>query len=98
MMISAILGTLVIVGITAVIGFVVEKKTPKLEAPKRAIRVDPGETPETAVRALKPQRCCDRDMVRNLDDRVKFDGRDLLVARFTCTTCAKKRSIYVDDR
>jgi hypothetical protein len=98
MTLSAILGTLIIVGITVVIGVVIEKKRPKLEdAPKRGVRSIPGDSPETAIKKLTAQRCCDRDMVRNLDDRVRFDGRDLLVARFTCTTCAKKRSLYVDE-
>jgi hypothetical protein len=98
MTLSAILGTLIIVGITVVIGVVVEKKTPKLEAPKkREVRPLAGESPETSVRQLKPQRCCDAEMVRNLDDRVRYGAKQLLVARFTCTTCTTKRSIYVDQ-
>ena len=102
MTLSAILGTLIIVGITIVIGIVVEKKTPKLEAPKpkqRGAPSIPGDSPETALRAsqLKSQRCCDVEMVRNLDDHVRFGGRELLVARFTCTTCTTKRSLYVDE-
>jgi hypothetical protein len=98
MTLSAILGTLIIVGITVVIGVVIEKKRPKLEeAPKRGARSIPGDSPETAIKKLTSQRCCDRDMARNLDDRVRFDGRELLVARFTCTTCAQKRSLYVDE-
>lgn len=99
MTLSAILGTLIIVGITVVIGIVVEKKTPKLEQPKRGVRSIPGDSPETALRPaqLKNQRCCDREMVRNLDDRARFGGRELLIARFTCTTCTTKRSLYVDE-
>ena len=98
MTLSAILGTLIIVGITVVIGIVVEKKTPKLEAPKkRDVRPLPGESPETAIRQLKAQRCCDREIVRNLDDHVRYGEKTLLVARFTCTTCTTKRSLYVAE-
>ena len=98
MTLSAIFGTLIIVGITVVIGVVIEKKRPKLEEPpKRGVRSIPGDSPETAIKKLTAQRCCDRDMVRNLDDQVRFDGRELLVARFTCTTCTTKRSLYVDE-
>lgn len=94
---SAILGTLVIVGITIVIGVIVEKRTPKLEEKQRAVRSAPGDSPETAIKKLPAQRCCDREMVRNLDDRVRYGGRELLIARFTCTTCTTKRSLYVDE-
>ena len=94
---SALLGTLIIVGITVVIGVVVEKKTPKLEAKKRDVRPQAGESPETAIRVLKLQRCCEREMVRNLDDHVRYGGKTLLVARFTCTTCTTKRSFYVAE-
>jgi hypothetical protein len=95
---SAILGTLIIVGITVVIGVVIEKKRPKLEdVPKRGVLSVPGDSPETALKKLTAQRCCERDMARNLDDHVRYGGRELLVARFTCTTCTTKRSLYVDE-
>lgn len=97
MTLSAILGTLIIVGITVVIGIVVEKRTPKLEEPKRGAKDIPGDSPETALKKLTAQHCCDREMVRNFDDHVRYGGRELLVARFTCTTCTTKRSVYVDE-
>ena len=97
MTLSALLGTLIIVGITVVIGVVIEKKRPKLEeAPKRGVKHIPGDSPETALKKLTPQRCCDQTMVRNFDDHVRYNGRELLVARFTCTTCTTKRSVYVE--
>lgn len=97
MTLSAILGTLVIVGITVVIGVVVEKRTPKPEDKKRGVKSIPGDSPETALKKLTPQRCCNDEMVRNFDDHVRYGGRELLIARFTCTTCATKRSLYIDE-
>ena len=92
---SAILGTLVIVGITVVIGVVVEKRTPKVEEKKP--RGIPGDSPDTAIKKLTKQHCCGREMVRNFDDHVRYGDRELLIARFTCTTCTTKRSLYVDE-
>lgn len=76
----------------------------KLPPPQHA----PGEAPSTAIRASESQlanlrssqRCtaCRGTMTHDaaIDDRVRYDDRDLLVLHFTCDRCSAKRSLYVE--
>lgn len=76
--------------------------------PKRPATHGLGEAPATALRASetqlvnlrKGQRCpgCRSEMTyaADLDDRVRYNERDMLVLHFTCPRCATKKVLYVE--
>jgi hypothetical protein len=99
-----VIGTIAIVLGTIVIGVFVERRfgPKRLEAGKRAKQLDaPGDSPATALSGdlakLRQQLCCKQPMAVE-DDRITYDGRELVVLRFTCAECGAKRSLYVTAR
>jgi hypothetical protein len=64
------------------------------EAAASAIRATPGEV----ERMRRQQRCpaCRAALDVIADDRVRYDGRELLVLAFTCPRCSTRKRIYVD--
>jgi len=103
-----VVGTIVIVIVAVAIGVLIEAKTPKLVEPARRPlpRHAAGEAPATALRIREPQianlrasqRCtsCRAELVPTDDDRVQYDGRELLVLHFRCDACAASRTLYID--
>jgi hypothetical protein len=65
------------------------------EAPATAIEVTAGE-----LEALRRARClaCKGDTDALADDRVIFDGDELLVVHAKCRRCSRPRSTYVRVR
>jgi hypothetical protein len=110
---AAIVGTLIIVGVTILFAIVLERRRPKpaeewavqqRTVPKLAL----GEMPATAFKVgddqlaklRVTQRCptCRGEMSDTGDDRVRYDERDLLVLHFACSKCQTKRTLYVEHR
>ena len=62
------------------------------EAPSTAIDVSPGE-----LEKLRRKKCdaCRGETDALADDRVTFDGRELLVVHARCRRCSRARSTYV---
>jgi hypothetical protein len=78
----------------------------QLEAPRQKLLAHAaGEAPEAAIAASpmaieklrRDQRCpqCKSPMDARADDRVSYDGRELIVLHFQCPRDATKRSLYV---
>ena len=62
------------------------------EAPASAIAATPGEIEE-----LRRKRCaeCRGDTETLADDRVRYDGQELVVLHARCRACGRARSTYV---
>jgi hypothetical protein len=113
-MIGVIIGTLAVVLVTVAIGLLVDRKLPILPRPedkpepKQLPAHPPGEAPATALqvsdaklaRLRASQRCpeCRAAMREEPDELVRYDGADLHVLRFRCTSCSGRRSLYVAPR
>ena len=77
-------------------------KPPPPRTPKYAV----GEAAATAIRAgaaqlaklRTSQRCpsCRALLAAGTDDRVRYADHELIVVQFRCTSCGRKRSLYVD--
>ena len=87
---------------------VIPRKAKLLEAQRPGLALPPhapGEAPATAIHAgpaeleqlRRRQRCpaCRAAMAGRPDDRVIYDGRELLVLHFACPRCATPKSVYV---
>ena len=108
-MIAVVLGTVALVIATVVLGLYLDRKLALLPRGDKLARAQlpaevAGETPATAIRArpaqidrLREQRCrsCHAPLAPEPDDHVRYDGKQLLVLRFTCTACGAKRSLYI---
>jgi hypothetical protein len=110
---AAILGTLIIVGVTIVFAVFLERRRPKpaeeWAVEQRAVpKLALGETPATSFKVgdaqlaklRVTQRCptCRGEMSDIGDDQVRYDERDLLVLHFACSKCQTKRTLYVEHR
>ena len=98
-----VIGTIAIVLGTIVAGVFVERRfgPRRLLAERRAKQLHaPGDAPATAltgdVAKLRRQLCCKVAMSVE-EDRVTYDGRELVVLRFHCARCDAKRALYVDS-
>ena len=78
------------------------------QPPRRPLDVThaPGAAPSTAVSATpaerealrrKPCDACGGPTAPLPDDRVAFDGRELLVLHARCERCEARRTLYVQD-
>ena len=109
-MILTVLGTVLLVAATVALGLYLDRKLallPRGEKLAERAQLPPdvaGEAPATAIRArpaqidrLRTQRCrsCQAPLAPQADDHVRYDGKRLLVLRFTCSACGAKRSIYI---
>lgn len=84
---------------------ILPRKERMLPAPRPALPGHaPGEAPATALtmtsgelEALRRTRCpaCKGDTDVLADDRVVYDGRELLVVHTRCRRCARVRATYV---
>jgi hypothetical protein len=66
----------------------------------------PGEVPATAIRTTPAalaklrasQRCteCRAPAIAETEERVRYNGRDLIVVRFRCTRCGDSHPLYIE--
>ena len=96
-----VIGTIAIVLGAIVAGVFVERRfgPKRIEEGKRAKQLHaPGDAPSTALTGdagtQRRQLCCKVAMTVE-DDRVTYDGRELVVLRFHCARCDAKRTLYV---
>ncbi len=111
MIAGTIIGTIIIVAVTIAIGIFADRKLgmrPEALAagpPRPSFAHAAGEAPATAIRAgaaqlerlRASQRCrsCRELLTIGVEDRVRYDDRDLIVIQFRCPRCESKRTLYV---
>lgn len=104
-MITTIIGTVVIVIVTILVGRVIDKRlAPAPEELAGKPRTLPGEAPAAAIRARPAQlarlragqRCpnCRAAMRALPDEAIRYDEQSMLVLHFECPDCGRKRSLY----
>ena len=111
MILGTVVGTCIIVAIVIAIGVLADKRFAIVPRPE-VLRLRPpghnaGEAPAMAIRARPAQlatlratqRCdgCRAALEANgPDDAIRFGDRALAVLHFTCPSCGRKRSLYVE--
>lgn len=109
-MIATVLGTVLLIAATIALGLYLDRKLALLPRGEKLAQAQlppevAGETPATAIRArpaqidrLRTQRCrsCQAALTPEPDDHVRYDGKRLLVLRFTCSACGARRTIYIE--
>lgn len=76
-------------------------------ASARAVAFGPGEAPVAAIAVtdkqlaqLRVRRCADdrTELAPLVDDRVRYEGRELVVLRWRCPKCERATSLFVAPR
>jgi len=104
-----VIGTIAIVAATLGVGLVIERRWgPRrlADAAKPQLH-EPGTAPATAIATTpgelellrRTQQCpkCRAAMEVAADQRVTYDGSELLVLRLACPRCSTVRSVYVSE-